>query len=463
MSARFEAAKERHHAGDWAGAVAIYREVVAAEPEHFRALNNLGACHEELDQHAEAEAAFRKALAVAPDEAPLHHNLGRLLHLGSRLEEAEQHYRRALELNADLAGAHFNLGRLLQESGRPEDAEPVLRAAAAEDPEAPAALSFLGDALFAQRRVDEALVAYQRVVELDPEDAAARFDLGKSFETLRRAEEAVACYRAALERDPRSNASREALARALESAGRHDEAVASLKEWLAREPEHELALHLLASLGGADAPARASDGYVRDTFDRFAGDFDRTLARLQYQAPQLVLAMVQVALGEPPQALDVLDAGCGTGWCGPLLKPYARRLVGIDLSGGMLERARRREVYDELEEAELSAYFCAHEQSFDLIASADTFCYLGGLQSPLDAARRALRPGGLLALTLEWYADGEGHVLQKSGRYAHSEASVRHALAVTGFESVLVAHGALRMEGGAAVAGLLVSAKRRNN
>lgn len=457
---RFEAGKALHRAGDFAGAIAIYREVVTAEPDHFRALNNLGACHEELDQHGEAEAAFRRALGIAPDEAPLHHNLGRLLHLEGRLEEAERHYRRALELDGSIGGVHFNLGRLLQEAGRHEDAEPALRVAAAEDPDAPAAHSFLGDALFAQRRVEEALGEYQRVTELDPHDAAAHFDLGKSYETLRRADEAAACYRAALERDARSDAAREALARALESSGRHDEAIASLHEWLAAYPENELAQHLLASLGGADAPARASDGYVRETFDRFASDFDRTLARLQYQAPQLVMAMIAVGIGDPPQSLDILDAGCGTGLCGPLLKPYAKRLVGMDLSGGMLERARRRDVYDELEEAELTEYLASHPQAFDLIASADTFCYLGALQTPLEAARRALRPGGFLALTLEWLSDSDGHALQSHGRYAHSEPYVRHALAVAGFEHVVIAHGALRMEGGSAVAGLLVSAKR---
>ena len=461
MSAgRFDEGKALHHAGEFAAAIAVYREVVAAQPSHFRALNNLAACHQELDQHAEAEAAFRAALAIAPDEAPLHHNFGRLLHLESRLDEAEQHYRRSLELDPSIGGAHFNLGRLLQESGRSEDAEPALRAAAAEDPDAPAAHSFLGDALFAQRRVEEALAAYQRVAELDPDDAAARFDLGKSLETLRRADEAVTCYRAALERDSRSEAAREALARALETAGRHDEAIASLQEWLALQPDNALAEHLLASLGGSDAPERASDGYVRETFDRFASDFDRTLARLQYQAPQLVIAMIALALGEPSQSLDVLDAGCGTGLCGPLLKPYARRLVGIDLSGGMLERAKRREVYDELVEAELSAYFSEHLAEYDVIASADTFCYLGALQSPLDAARRSLRHGGLLAMTLERRAEGSGPLLQASGRYSHDEDYVRHALSVAGFERAVIAHGNLRMESGAAVAGLLVTAWR---
>ena len=36
----------------------------------------------------------------------------------------------------------------------------------------------------------------------------------------------------------------------------------------------------------------------------------------------------------------ILDAGCGTGLCGPLLRPLAARLVGVDLSEKMVELAR---------------------------------------------------------------------------------------------------------------------------
>ncbi|MCX4239251.1 class I SAM-dependent DNA methyltransferase [Paraliomyxa miuraensis] len=58
--------------------------------------------------------------------------------------------------------------------------------------------------------------------------------------------------------------------------------------------------------------------------------------------------------------LDVLDAGCGTGLCAPLLRPLARTLVGVDLSGKMLDQARRRGGYDELIEAELTEMLDAH-------------------------------------------------------------------------------------------------------
>ena len=59
---------------------------------------------------------------------------------------------------------------------------------------------------------------------------------------------------------------------------------------------------------------------------------------------------------EPAKALDVLDAGCGTGLCGPLLAPYARRLVGVDLSARHARRRRSEKgVYDELVKGELTA------------------------------------------------------------------------------------------------------------
>ena len=70
----------------------------------------------------------------------------------------------------------------------------------------------------------------------------------------------------------------------------------------------------------------------------------------------LVAEAVAAALGGPKGTLDVLDAGCGTGWCGPHVRPYARRLTGVDLSPAMIERAEARRVYDELVVAELTEY-----------------------------------------------------------------------------------------------------------
>src|SRR4029077_16423873 len=106
-------------------------------------------------------------------------------------------------------------------------------------------------------------------------------------------------------------------------------------------------------------------------------------------------------------ALDVLDAGCGTGLCGLLVAPYARQLVGVDLSEGMLDHARKKNVYDELVRGELTAYLQNRHDAFDLIVTADTLVYFGALEDVAVAAAGALRSGGRVVFTVEEATDDD--------------------------------------------------------
>jgi predicted TPR repeat methyltransferase len=158
--------------------------------------------------------------------------------------------------------------------------------------------------------------------------------------------------------------------------------------------------------------------------------------------------------------LDVLDAGCGTGLCGPLFRPYARRLVGVDLSGQMLAKAEGRTCYDELTRAELTGYLVAHPGAFDVVVSADTLVYFGALEEVAKAAASALRPGGRLIFTVE-AAEGEcaplGYLLHYRGRYLHARSYLEDVLRRAGFATA-IAQAELRMEGGLPVAGFVVRA-----
>src|SRR6185503_17156267 len=95
---------------------------------------------------------------------------------------------------------------------------------------------------------------------------------------------------------------------------------------------------VLASIDMETVPAMAPAGYVKDLFDSYADRFDDELVEwLHYRTPEL---LEQLVLRNPPPApLDILDLGCGTGLCGPLLRPIARRLTGVDLSPNMLAKA----------------------------------------------------------------------------------------------------------------------------
>ena len=154
------------------------------------------------------------------------------------------------------------------------------------------------------------------------------------------------------------------------------------------------------AVGGEPAPPQADEAYVRKVFDSFAASFDEQLLKsLDYRAPEVLVAALTARLEAPRAMLDVLDAGCGTGLCGPLIRPYARRLAGVDLSGGMLEKARQRGGYDDLVEAELGAWLQADSSMWDVVLSADTLIYFGELQSILSSAHKVLRPGGWLAFS----------------------------------------------------------------
>src|SRR6202012_4484032 len=105
---------------------------------------------------------------------------------------------------------------------------------------------------------------------------------------------------------------------------------------------------------------------------------------LKYEAPQLLHAALQRP-GQLPResGLRILDLGCGTGLCGPLLRPWAARLVGVDLSPKMLSKAAARGVYDQLNCAELTQWLAEEAQPFDVIVCADVLCYFGDLAQAL--------------------------------------------------------------------------------
>ena len=133
-----------------------------------------------------------------------------------------------------------------------------------------------------------------------------------------------------------------ALAVIREQAGDRDGAVAA---FLAasdadREDYHGARLYL-ARLGAMEGTPAMTATYVRRLFDQHAPDFEASLMRrLDYRGPAILLDALKAATGKPLEFGSVLDLGCGTGLAGVAIRPFCDRLVGMDLSSGMLEVAR---------------------------------------------------------------------------------------------------------------------------
>jgi len=235
------------------------------------------------------------------------------------------------------------------------------------------------------------------------------------------------------------------------------------RAWSSHDPASSTAAHLAAATSGEGIPERGSDAYVTETFDRFAATFDQNLANLGYQAPQLVATALIDALGGQRVLDSVLDAGCGTGLCGALLRPLARRLAGVDLSSGMIDAARIKGHYDELHVDELCRFMRGFTATFDAVVSADTFVYFGALEEGFAAAAQCLKTAGILVMTLEEMdaGPGENYRLEPHGRYSHRLDYVRRALESAGFRLARSDERVLRRERGADVLGLVTTATRR--
>jgi predicted TPR repeat methyltransferase len=301
----------------------------------------------------------------------------------------------------------------------------------------------------------------QKAIAIRPEFFDAYHNIGNVYRQQRRHHEASKAYSTAIVLNPEHPEARRMLGIALYTLGRTEEAAQHYRLWLEREPDNPVAAHMLAACSGTDIPSRASDSYVRQIFDSFSNSFDAKLSNLEYRAPELVRDAVSRRIENPAQDHDVLDLGCGTGLCGPLLKPYAKRLTGVDLSAGMLAKARARRHYDDLVEAELTRYLNDQNKNCDLIVCADTLCYFGELTRVFTALSGALRPNGLFVFTVELLSEEGSDAnfkLDPSGRYSHAQPYVKHELESAGLAIKEIAPGNLRMENGLPVKGLVVTA-----
>jgi predicted TPR repeat methyltransferase len=381
-------------------------------------------------------------------------------HKEGRFGEAEAGYAHVLREQPAEPNALNFLGMLRFHQGRSDEAVEFLRRSIEAKPDNPHALINLGNLLTDRVDLDGALKAFARATELAPDLAIAWYNFGICFRRMQRPQEAVNALYKAVQLDSHHTLAHEALARLLYLLSRSPEALEIYQRWLENEPDNPIPLHMIAAISGKAAPSRAADGYVRLVFDHFADTFDRALAELGYRAPQLLADALVKRIG-PALKLDVLDAGCGTGLCGPLLRPVAQRLVGVDLSDGMVSKARLRGLYDELVVQELCEFMRSRPGAFDVVLSADTLCYFGALGEAMAAARQGLRKGGIVAFTLESLQEeksGVGFRLEPHGRYSHAEWYVRDVLAAAGFGDVIIGADTLRTEGGREVAGHIVTA-----
>lgn len=349
------------------------------------------------------------------------------------------------------------------QQGQFADAEQSGRDLTARYPQDSFGWKLLGASLQRQDRPGEALPAMQMAAKLAPMDWEAFNNLGSTHRALNNLALAEACHQHALQVKPDSLEALDNLADVLRLQGKVNEAVALYQRRLSLTPNDGHAQHLIAMLTG-EQTNQAPAGYVSRTFDVYADHFDQHLTdTLSYDVPEQLTQLFRSHAGTDTADWIALDLGCGTGLVGAALKPHVAEVVGVDLSARMLAHAQARQVYQRLTQADL-VHMMQQEApgSFDLAIAADVFIYIGKLDETIQAARRVLRPQGLLAFSIENLdADApspsdEDFRLNSTGRYSQSRAYLNKLAQQNDFQWRDSRQTVLRVENGHPVHGTLV-------
>jgi predicted TPR repeat methyltransferase len=269
-----------------------------------------------------------------------------------------------------------------------------------------------------------------QATELAPNFASAWFTLGEIRLELGEPEAAVAAFRKARDTDP--------------------------------DDRHGAAVRLMRL--GAEELSAMPRGYVQTLFDQYAPRFEASLlGELNYRAPQLLfraVLAVRSAAKKPAFFRRAIDLGCGTGLAAAAFAKGVDEIIGIDLSPGMIERARATGLYAALEVADMVEGMGQRPSaSADLILAADAMVYVPDLAPVLGAATRVLAPGGLLAFTLETHG-GDGVIIGAGLRYAHAADHVRETIEAAGLTLAHFEEASPRTEDHLPVRGLVVVAAK---
>ena len=435
------------HAGSFAQAEALAREVVGRDPGNAQAYYVLGLSSLFQNRHADALERIEQALELDRTNAQYHFARAACLAASGRADAAIAAYRKALEFRPQFFEALANVGNLLERSVRFAEAAEAYRRALELRPDEVFVLNGLGACEIAIGRPKEAAEVLKRAVRLKPDFAAALNNLARASWLTGAPDEAIGLLRRAVDLRPDFTEAWINLGDRHYRARNDDEALKCFDRALALDPSNDEIRFLRDSIRG-NTVERAPDQFVRNFFDRFAPEFDaRLVGDLDYRTPQAMAEFLQPWLAAR-EGLRVADLGCGTGLSGIFVRSKAAFLAGMDLSAKMLDEARKRAIYDELTEAEILDYLDRRPtQAFDLVLAVDVFVYVGELEPIVRACARALISGGVLAFSVENLDDPKlDFRLARTGRFAHSPRYIARVAANAGLRIMDSRATALRKE-----------------
>lgn len=140
--------------------------------------------------------------------------------------------------------------------------------------------------------------------------------------------------------------------------------------------------------------ASGSSDANRQYYDAFSTDYERERGQNDPGGYHELLDELEAGFVRRfGQSKDVLEVGCGTGLVLQRIREFAQRARGVDLSPGMLEKAKQRGLDVTLGSA-TALPFDANQ--FDVTCSFKVLAHVPEIEKALAEMARVTRPGGMV-------------------------------------------------------------------
>lgn len=170
-----------------------------------------------------------------------------------------------------------------------------------------------------------------------------------------------------------------------------------------------------------------SDAELAEGYDAWAAEYEGDVSSFGYKIPAVVAGMAGRYVDRDSR---LLDAGAGTGVLGEILYLLGYTdLTGIDLSEGMLEKAREKGVYGTLRRMTLGERLAFPDGAFDATLSSGVFTTGHAPPESLREIARVTRSGGHVIFSvretayLEGGFEEEQKSLEREGKWRMVEAT----------------------------------------
>lgn len=392
-------------------------------------------------RYSEAEMLYQKILKLDTQHIDANYLLGTLYAEQKKLQQAASYMGKAQDLAPQSEYIKNNLGNVYRMLGDYPGALTCYQQALCLNPAMPEALNNLAIVYRHLNDIQLAVESYRKAISVKPDFVEAHWNLGKAYVELNRQNDAEACFQRVLEINSKHAGAHYELGGLYLMQQKKQLALQYLENYMQLDPQDQYGAGLkLAYLNGGEMPEQVPFELIRQSYERKACQWDADVAQAdkRFLGPQHVAAALNALGPQNVTGLQVLDLGCGTGLCGENLRPLSSLLVGVDLSEPMLAQARRKNVYDHLECADIDQYLDDKDNSFDIIVASGVLIFFGPLTHILQRIFTALKTSGYFVFTLYKNAAGENIKIRDNIHFGHGRDYVRQQLEQIGFKPLQI-------------------------